>query len=78
MSHPDDTSFKDIKGSWRAAEVWHWERPEKAIGEGAASVAVDGPELKGPSQKLRLEFWRCQYHGMTTKNSSSGVEPAGA
>jgi hypothetical protein len=31
-----DTGFEGIKGSWRAAETWHCERPEKAIGEGAA------------------------------------------
>jgi hypothetical protein len=37
-----------MKGSWRAAEAWHCGRPEKAIGEGAASVAVDSTGLKGP------------------------------
>lgn len=35
-----------MKGSRKAAETWHYERPGKAIGEGAASVAVEGPELK--------------------------------
>jgi hypothetical protein len=35
-----------MKGSWRAPEAWHYERPEKTIGEGAASVAVDGPGIK--------------------------------
>jgi hypothetical protein len=36
-----------MKGSCRAAEAQYCERSWKAIGEGAASVAVDGPVLKG-------------------------------
>ena len=36
-----------MRGSWRAAEVWHWEKPGQAFGEGTASVAVKGPGLKG-------------------------------
>jgi hypothetical protein len=32
----------NIKGTWRAAEAWHCEMPGKTIGEGTASVAVDG------------------------------------
>ena len=31
-----------MKGSWRVAEAWLYERP----GESAASVAVDGPGMK--------------------------------
>ena len=46
-NHSGDTSFEDIKGSRRAAEACHCEKAWKATGEGAASVAVDGPELKG-------------------------------
>ena len=30
-----------------AAEAWHCERPGEVIGEGAASVAVEGLGLKG-------------------------------
>jgi hypothetical protein len=44
-SHPGGTVFEGIKGSCRAAEAWHCERPWKAIGEGAASDVIDGPEL---------------------------------
>jgi hypothetical protein len=29
-----------------AADAWHCEREEAAIGEGAASAAVEGPGLK--------------------------------
>ena len=36
-----------MKGSHRAAEVQHCERSSKVIGEGAASVAIDGSGLKG-------------------------------
>jgi hypothetical protein len=45
--HPGGTDFEGMKGSWRAAEAWHCERPWKDIGEGTASVAIDGPGLKG-------------------------------
>ena len=85
-----------------AADTWHCERPGEAIGKGAASVAVEGPGLKGSCREaeawhheknlweaicgsaVQLEqktavFWRCQYHEMTTKNSSSSaVQAAGA
>ena len=35
-----------------AADVWHCERPGEAIGEGAASVAVEGPGLKGSCREV--------------------------
>jgi hypothetical protein len=51
--HPGGTGFEGVKGSHRATEAQHrttearhCERPLKAIGEGAASVEVDGPGLK--------------------------------
>jgi hypothetical protein len=44
--HPGGTNFEDMKGSCRASEAQHCERPWKAIGEGAASVAVDGSGQK--------------------------------
>ena len=36
-----------LKHEWVAADAWHCARPGEAIGEGAASVAVEGPGLKG-------------------------------
>jgi hypothetical protein len=48
-NHPGDTGFEGMKGSWRAAEDWHCERPWKAIGEGAAS---DDPGLKGSHKEV--------------------------
>jgi hypothetical protein len=91
-SHPGGTGFEGMKGSRRAAEARHCERSWKNIGEGAASVAIDGPGLKESCKgveawhheesllQLKIAvFWRCQYHEMTTKNSSSsGVQAAGA
>jgi hypothetical protein len=53
-SHPGGTGFEGMKGSYRAAEAWYCERPGKAIGEGAASVAIDSPELKGPCNVLEM------------------------
>jgi hypothetical protein len=35
--------------------VWHCERPRKAIGEGAASVAIECPGLKGSCKGV--EAW---------------------
>ena len=49
------TGFEGMKGSQRETEAWHCERPRKAIGEGAASVAVDSPGLKGPCKEF--EAW---------------------
>ena len=43
--HPGGTGFEGMKGSCRAAETQHCERPWKAIGEGAASDAIDDPGL---------------------------------
>jgi hypothetical protein len=56
-SYPGGTGFEGMKGSHRAAEARHCERPWKAIGEGVALVAIDGPGLKGPWEGV--EAW---YH----------------
>ena len=53
-NHPDSTSFEGMKRSCRGVEAWHCERPERAIGEGSASVAVKSPGLKGYAKKLRF------------------------
>ena len=57
-SHPGGTGFKDMKGSWRAAEAWCCESPREAIGGAAAVVAVDGPGLKGSCKEV--EAWHCE------------------
>jgi hypothetical protein len=54
-SHPGGTGFEGIKVSWRAAEAQHCEKPWKSIGENAASVAIDGPGLKGSCKGV--EAW---------------------
>jgi hypothetical protein len=54
-SHPGGPSFKGMKVSWREAEAWHCERPWKAIGEDAASVAIDGSGLKRSFEEV--EAW---------------------
>jgi hypothetical protein len=46
-SYPCGTGFEGMKGSCRAAEAQHCERPLKAIGDHAASVAIDAPGLNG-------------------------------
>ena len=45
-SHPGGTGIEGMKGSRKTAEAQHFEK-WKASGEGAASVAIDGPGLKG-------------------------------
>ena len=37
------------------AEAWHCEKPWKTIGEGATSVGIDGPGLKGSCKGV--EAW---------------------
>jgi hypothetical protein len=53
-SHPGGTGFEGMKGSCRKAEARHCERPWKAIGEGAASVAIDSHGLKGSCSVLEI------------------------
>ena len=45
-SHSGGTGFEGIKGSWRAAEVWHCERLGEANGEDVSSVTIESPGLK--------------------------------
>jgi hypothetical protein len=54
-SYPGGTGFEGMKGSCRAAEAWHCERPWSTTDEGAASVAVDGPGLR--SSCKGVEAW---------------------
>jgi hypothetical protein len=53
-SYPGGTGFEGMKGSCRAAEAPHCERPWKAIGEAAASVVIEGPGLKGSCSVLEM------------------------
>ena len=54
-SHSSCTGLEDMKGSWRPAEAWYYERPGKTIGEGAVLVVVDGLGLKGSFKEV--EAW---------------------
>ena len=51
-SHTGGTGFEGMKESWRTAEAWHCESPQKAIGEGAVSVAVEGQGLNGSCNQV--------------------------
>jgi hypothetical protein len=70
-SHSSGTCFEGKKGSWRAAEAWHCERPCKAIGEGAASVAIDGPGQKGSCKDMMLGTMKRAYGRLLVKPSCS-------
>ena len=41
-----------LKHEGLAADAWHCKRPEEATGEGAASVVVEGPGLKGSCREV--------------------------
>jgi hypothetical protein len=85
-NHSHGTGFEGMKGSWRTAKSWHWERLVKAIGKGTASVAVNSPGLKRsykeievwhherllvkPSGSRKFSESEMPVHGMTTKKSS--------
>lgn len=57
-NHPGGTGFKGIKGSWRAAEAWHCERPGKDTGEGSVSVAVGSSGLEWSCKEV--EAWHLE------------------
>jgi hypothetical protein len=46
--------LKASRGHAEKPEARHCERPWKAIGEGAASVAIDSPGLKGSCSVLEM------------------------
>jgi hypothetical protein len=52
--HQGGTGFEGMKRYHRAAKARHCERPWKAIGEGAASVVIDSPGLKGSCSVLEM------------------------
>jgi hypothetical protein len=89
--HPGGTGFEGMKGSRRAAEARHCERPWKAIGEGTASVAIDSPGLKGScsvlempvprddhqeQQKWRTSIWSLEDDACATKGMAGEVTQA--
>lgn len=45
-----------MKGSWRAVEAWYYEKPNEAIGEGAASIAVETQRLTGSWTEAEVQF----------------------
>ena len=93
-SHPGGPGFEGMKGSWRAAEAWHCERPGVGFGEEASSVSIRSVGLKGSWREFKgwhqeekpggasgeTAQWTCQYHRMISKQSpsSGGVETAEA
>ena len=73
--------FEVMKESWRAGEAWNCERPEEAIGEGSASVVVEGQGLKwgwgsmgGHAEKLRVSTTKRALEGLLVKVQNSCSE----
>ena len=71
--HPGGTGFEGMKGSRKAAEARHCERPWKAIGEGAASVAIEGPGLKGSCSVLEMPVPRDDHQEQQQQQWSTGI-----
>ena len=67
-NQPGGTGFEGIKGSWRTAEAWHYERLWKAIGESAASVVVDSSGLKSSCKELRLGTMKRAWEKILVKS----------
>lgn len=65
----DPATDPGLEGSKRGIEAWyHEESVREAIAESAVQLQQETPTIW---------YWQCQYHGTTTKDSSSyGVEPA--
>lgn len=93
VSHPGRTGFEGMKGSWRASEAWHCEKP---LVEVQLPLQLKAQAWWGHTENLRLGTMKrayktlfmkmqpsCSSFGdsstteMTTKNNSS-VEPARA
>jgi hypothetical protein len=53
-------------------EAWHCEKPWEANGEGAVSVVVDGPELKGSCKEFKAWHHRRDYKRLLVKPSFNG------
>ena len=70
-SHPGSTGFEGMKESRREDKAWHFKKPGKAIGEDAASVAVDSPGLKGHAKKLKLGIMKGAYETLLVKPTCS-------
>lgn len=43
-----------MKGTWKTAEAWCCERSGEAIDKVAASLAAEGPGLKGHAEVLKV------------------------
>lgn len=46
-SHSGGAGFKGMKELWRAAEVWHHEKPSKTKGKTTSLAVTEAPGLKG-------------------------------
>lgn len=57
-NHPCGAGFEDMECYGKQLSLG-WVRGQEAPGEGTASVAVEGPGLKGSCRELRIES---RYH----------------
>jgi hypothetical protein len=73
-SHPGGTSFEGMKGSRRAAEAQHCDRPWKAIGKGAVQPQLQlmVQDRRGHEKDLMLGTMKRAYERLLVKPSYSG------
>jgi hypothetical protein len=45
-NHTAGSRIRDMKDSWRTAEIWQSDKARKAVGQGVSSIVADIPGLK--------------------------------
>ena len=60
-NHPGGTGFKGMKGSWRAAEAWHCERPLVKM---QSQLQLTTQDQRGLAKELSLSTMKGAYEGL--------------
>lgn len=73
------TSCEPIRGSWRTADAWHFQRSGEAIGECIASVTVECLGLKRSWRKVEcVPCGRMRIPKEKSEATVEGAAPGGA
>lgn len=59
-----------MKGSFRAAEAWHSEKPRRGHREGEVTVAVEDPGWKGSCKEVELGIMKKSYSMLLIKGQA--------
>jgi hypothetical protein len=58
------TCFESLKGSWRTAETWHWERPLAMV---QPQWQLKAKDARNYAEKLRLGTTKRAYERLSVK-----------